>query len=763
VKLLAEWSEGSLVLEPNITHTLGRDLQCDLRINSPKISRTHLKLQFSKGSWVATDLGSSNGSFIDGKQFQSSKITQATSINLGGTEGVTIQLTPIETQLNIKKPTLVDSQATRISKIPTNEEFEAETGRIRLQKRIRIGRDDANDWVIPSLSISRFHAEISQNSSGAFEITDLKSANGTFVNGQTVVRQQLANGDLLTFGPVSRRFTSTGLEPVVGIEGTPLEIIGGNFSVGEKTLLSDINLRLEPRSLTAIIGPSGAGKSTLLNLIGGRIKASSGQVLVGGIDVEKNHKFVSQKIGFVPQADILHTELTARQAITYGAQLRLPNETSKSEIDDRVQEVIEKLELTERQDLRIKQLSGGQKKRASIGLELITAPEILVLDEPTSGLDPGLDAHVMETLRTLADDGQTVVLVTHSVDNLNFCDNVVLMASGGHVAYFGPASTVFSMVGKASWAEVFRWLATPEAIYLKQSNLGSLAPSGAQIESSQPQKRSWLSQVKTLTARYLRVILADRFYSTLLLAVPILTGILCYFSGGKDGFGPGHPSKYGFTYNSAAQSMILMLVLGSVFIGMSTSIQEVVKETAIRKREQATGVRPSAYLASKVLVLGVIVSLQTILFSSIVLFGRPMPAKGLLIHSARTEIVLATILLALTTLSIGLLLSAALSSSEQAMPTLVGVTMIQVVLSGALPIATGGFLATISHLIPSFWATNGLAAITNIVKTTLVTDHGLKARWAHSVTTVDQSIVLLLIFSLIAVLGCGYRITKDRR
>ena len=122
-----------------------------------------------------------------------------------------------------------------------------------------------------------------------------------------------------------------------------------------------------------------------------------------------------------------------------------------------------KLELTERANLRIDRLSGGQRKRASIGLELLTSPRVLLLDEPTSGLDPGLDAHVMETLRALADDGQTVIVVTHSVDNLDFCDNVVLMASGGKLIYSGPVSSIFKQLGKNSWAEVFRLLASPEA------------------------------------------------------------------------------------------------------------------------------------------------------------------------------------------------------------------------------------------------------------------------------------------------------------
>jgi len=764
VKLLAEWSEGSVIIEPDRTHTVGRDLQCDIRINSPKVSRVHLTLQFDKGTWMATDLGSSNGTYIKGKPQQNFTISKAILVSLGGISGLELTFTPIATKASAGTDDQNEAQATQISRLPINNNYDdLEAGRIRLQNRIRIGRDAVNDWIIPTLSVSRFHAEISQNSSGSYEITDLKSGNGTFVNGKSVTRQQLNNDDLLTFGSVSRRFTTTGLEPVSGIEGTPIEIHEGGFSVNGRDLLREINLRLEPRSLTAIIGPSGAGKSTLLNLIGGRIKPTNGTVAVAGVDVERNHKFVNQKIAFVPQSDILHTELTTRQAITYGAQLRLPNGTSNHEIAERVQEVVAKLELDERQDLPIKKLSGGQKKRASIGLELITAPEILVLDEPTSGLDPGLDAHVMETLRGLADDGQTVVLVTHSVDNLNYCDNVILMASGGRIAYFGPASTVFSILGKKSWAEVFRWLATPEALYLRQNTNGSRPPDGAHVEVSQPQRRSLLKQIKTLTDRYLKVILADRFYSSLLVLVPLVTGVLCYFSGGKDGFGPGHLSKYGIRYNSSAQSLLLVLILGSVFIGLSTAIQEIVKESAIRKREQAIGVRPGAYLTSKYIALGLIVTIQTATFSAIVLFGRAMPAHGLLIRSGKVEIIATTIVFALTTLSVGLLLSSYLSSAEQAMPTLVGITMLQVVLSGALPISFGNILAAVAHLTPSYWAANALAATSGMVKSTLATDHELKFRWAQSTHTISLSLEILSAITCTAFILTYHRVKKDRR
>ncbi|MEY3317631.1 MAG: hypothetical protein RL540_3, partial [Actinomycetota bacterium] len=468
------------------------------------------------------------------------------------------------------------------------------------------------------------------------------------------------------------------------------------------------------------------------------------------------------EIGSVPQADILHTRLTVRQALNYGAQLRLPSDTSKEERNLRVDEVMKKLELTERADLRIDRLSGGQRKRASIGLELLTSPKLLVLDEPTSGLDPGLDAHVMETLRNLADDGQTVVLVTHSVDNLNFCDNVILLASGGRVAYAGPASTVFSKLGKKNWAEVFKFLASPDAILLASKKRDVAISTEVQQEHVLQRRQGFLKQILTLSSRYIRVIASDRFYLALLTLIPVIIGVISYLAGSKYGFGEGYKTKTGLIYNPFAQGSILVLVLGSIFVGLSTSIQEVIKESAVRKREQSVGIRVSAYLLSKVLVLGLITSTQIIVFTSIVLFGRPLPESGILLDSSRVEITAICVILGLCSMLLGLLISTILSSEEQAMPALVGMTMVLVVLSGALPLQSGGFVGQLSQFVPSHWATNALSASVDIVQLGFITDSFEQAKWESSSENVVTSLSLVGVFAVIFVLISLFRLKRSR-
>ena len=769
MKLLIDWDGGSKVVNPGNSFVIGRDKAADIQVVGSKVSRTHLRLEFDGVNWKATDLDSSNGSFIAGKPFQQTEIKGQISIFLGGMDGEEIRLHPLEivsTKGDTKKVAIPKAKADQTlvatSIADLDKSYIDQASRIRLQQRIRIGRDATNDWHIDDLVVSRFHAEIVQNEQGGFDLVDLRSANGTFVNGLMIKRRELVIGDLISIGNITRRFTSDGLDSPVGVEGVDIVAKDVSFSVGDRQLLNEINFHLGPRTLTAIVGPSGAGKSTMLNVITGRTTPSQGEILIGGRDLHKEYGDLSQRIGLVPQADILHTRLTVKQALTYGAALRFPSETSAAEREERVLEVMEKLELTPRADLRIDKLSGGQRKRASIGLELLTKPSILVLDEPTSGLDPGLDAHVMETLRKLADDGQTVVLVTHSVDNLNFCDNVILLASGGRIAYAGPSSTVFTALGKSNWAEVFRLLSSPEALLLSSKKRSGVTSATTQIAQEKIKKQSWIKQLATLSARYIRVIASDKYYLGLLAAIPVLVGAICYATAGKLGLGPGIPNKSGLVLNPIARSTLMILILGTVFIGLSTAIQEIIKENPIRLREKSVGIRSGTYLMSKVLVLGVITTLQAMIFAAIVLFNRPLPEQGVFFSNAYLEILLIISLLGLTSMCLGLVISALLSSTEQAMPILVGLTMGQVVLSGALPGKNDGIMALLAPLSPSYWSMNSLASSINLIKISLNTDPDLMQRWESTLAVLRQGTLSVAGMALIFLAACYIILIKRR-
>ena len=300
-----------------------------------------------------------------------------------------------------------------------------------------IGRATDNDIVIQDVLASRHHAFLIQTPLGT-EIRDAHSVNGTFVNGVRVGSAVLSEGDVVTIGNVDVVFTHGDLvrrtEAATRTGG--LEVNSVCFTVDRgKQLLDHISLTARPGTLTAIIGGSGAGKTTLSRLIAGYTSPSSGSVTFEGHNIHTEYASMRSRIGMVPQDDVVHRQLTVNQALGYAAELRLPPDTSQADREQVVAQVLEELELTKHADTRVDKLSGGQRKRASVALELLTGPSLLILDEPTTGLDPALDRQVMMMLRQLADAGRVVLIVTHSVSYLDVCDQLLLVAPGGKTAF----------------------------------------------------------------------------------------------------------------------------------------------------------------------------------------------------------------------------------------------------------------------------------------------------------------------------------------
>src|SRR3954470_14582290 len=326
-------------------------------------------------------------------------------------------------------------------------------------QRVSIGRAPDNDVVLPDLTVSARHAVLDRAGDGSYVITDLGSSNGTFVNGARVQKSRVDEGSVLSLGRHLLRFTGGHLEEYVETGQAYLEALNLTVTTEEgRVILSDVSFSLGPSSLLAVVGPSGAGKSTLTNALNGFRPASSGAVLYGGRDLYRHYDDIRQRIGFVPQDDILHPLLTVRRALEYAAELRFPPDVTKQERSARIDEVLEELDLTERATTRIAKLSGGQRKRVSVALELLTKPSLLFLDEPTSGLDPGNERQVMALLQDLAKGGRTVIVVTHSTQSLHLCDRALFLAPGGKLAYIGEprdALRYFGIPSEAGYAATF--------------------------------------------------------------------------------------------------------------------------------------------------------------------------------------------------------------------------------------------------------------------------------------------------------------------
>ena len=386
---------------------------------------------------------------------------------------------------------------------------------------------------------------------------------------------------------------------------------------GGKVLLNHVTFPIPEKCLVGVIGPSGAGKSTLLGALTGMRPADTGTVLYDNRDLYRDYAELRHRIGLVPQESILHTQLTARRALQYSAELRFPADTGASERDARVDEVMGELGLTKHANTRADRLSGGQLKRVNVAQELLTKPSLLFLDEPTSGLDPGLDKSVMEQMRDLAHDGRTVIVVTHSVANLDTCDRLLVLVPGGQIAYYGPPDEGLSYFGLTGWAEVFQaferypdrdWAAEYAGSPVYAQYVLGRGPAGRRGPGRRRGARRGAAAARcapadgTLTRRYVRVIAADRGYLVFMGLLPIILGVLIRLVGSKQGLA-GPPGT-----NQNASETLLLLVVCACLDGTASSVRELVKERS--DLHQGTRGRPvlRRVPASKLLVLGVIAS-----------------------------------------------------------------------------------------------------------------------------------------------------------
>jgi ABC transport system ATP-binding/permease protein len=592
-------------------------------------------------------------------------------------------------------------------------------------KAMRIGRVPDNDLVLADLNVSRHHAELRKSPTGSYEIVDLGSHNGTFVNGQRVTSQLLSEQDLVSIGSSTFRLSGGELRQFVDEGNVTFNAQDLVVKAGSKTLLDHVSFPIPEKCLLGVIGPSGAGKSTLLGALTGMRPATTGTVLYDNRDLYQNYNELRYRIGLVPQESVLHTQLTARRALQYSAELRFPADTKSAERDGRVDEVMGELGLTRHANTRADRLSGGQLKRVNVAQELLTKPSLLFLDEPTSGLDPGLDKSVMEQMRDLAHDGRTVIVVTHSVDNLDTCDRLLVLVPGGRIAYYGPPEEGLTYFGQSRWAEVFQaferypdrdWAGEYTASPAYQQYVLGQRPQPPQPGDSQvlaaappPQRRGAFSQMGTLTRRYIRVIASDRGYLMFMALLPILLGALISQVPADHGGLAGLPRS-----NPDAGTLLLILVICACLAGMASSVRELVKERSILTRERAAGLSSGAYLVSKLLVLGVVSVLQSTLLVLIGVSWRQFPAHGAFLTGLPlVEVILGIAVLAVASMCLGLLVSALVSTSEKAMPFLVLFTMVQVVLSGyVVPLANNPGLKQFSVIAPSRW---GMAAMSSTV------------------------------------------------
>ncbi|QPM69913.1 ATP-binding cassette domain-containing protein [Mycobacterium avium subsp. paratuberculosis] len=573
-----------------------------------------------------------------------------------------------------------------------------------------IGRATDNDIVIQDVLASRHHAFLIQTPLGT-EIRDAHSVNGTFVNGVRVGSAVLTEGDVVTIGNVDLVFTRDGLirRTEAATRSGGLEVNSVCYSVDHgKQLLDHISLTARPGTLTAIIGGSGAGKTTLSRLIVGYTTPTSGTVTFEGHNIHTEYASMRSRIGMVPQDDVVHRQLTVNQALGYAAELRLPPDTSKEERARVVAQVLEELDMTQHAETRVDKLSGGQRKRASVALELLTQPSLLLLDEPTSGLDPALDRQVMLMLRQLADAGRVVLVVTHSVSYLDVCDQILLIAPGGKTAFCGPPDQVEPALGTRNWADIFAKVgADPDEANrrFKERNQQSSQPPTPQspADLGEPPQTDLWRQLSTIARRQVRLVVSDRGYTIFLAVLPFLIGALSLtVKGPHPGLGPADPLGPAPTQ---PQYIMVLLNIGAVFMGTALTIRDLIGERAIFRREQAVGLSTTAYLLAKIAVFCVFATAQAAIATIIVRLGKGAPTAHPQFFGNSTFSLFVTVAgTCIASAMLGLLLSALAQSNEQIMPLLVVSIMSQLVFSsGMIPVYQRIGLEQLAWLTPARW------------------------------------------------------------
>ena len=467
---------------------------------------------------------------------------------------------------------------------------------------------------------------------------------------------------------------------------------------GELTLLDAVSFTLPAGELVAIVGPSGAGKTTLLEAIAGIAPATSGSVRFDGIDLHENLGTFRSVLGYVPQDDIIHVDLPLQRTLRYAARLRLPSSVRATDVDEAVRDAMEAVGLTEYADVRVGSLSGGQRKRASIAVELLTDPHVFFLDEPTSGLDPVTSAELIARLRELADRSATVVFTTHSIEDLALCDRVVFMTRGGRVGFVGTVDEALAQFGVGSVPELYRRLADPDGTAHATGTAAPLpAPdAGARAAIGRP-VAGGLTQWGVLTRRTLQTFVHNRLTLAILVGSPALVvGMfaILFRSGAFD------------LQDPSPSSMVMIgfwVVFAAFFFGLTYGLLQICTERAILRRERLVGLRPGAYVASKVTILVPFLLLVVVGMLSVLRLLDRLPSRPL---STYASLGAGLLLCSVAALGLGLLTSATVSNVAQATLALPMLCFPAVLFSGAiLPVnlmARAG--AALSVVIPSRWA-----------------------------------------------------------
>lgn len=731
---------------------LGREPECDIIFDAAAatVSRRHAEIRTESGAYVISDNHSFNGTLVNGHRITApTKLSHHDEIQLGmggpilkfispqmpAAAGATNpaqrqagSAVPSIPQPEVSSKTVVVKLDGEPSRRPSADDSEPQLLMSTVFPEsgiLTIGREESNDIRLDGLQISKHHAKLTRSGSEFF-VEDLGSTNGIFINGSRTNRGVVDPTDRIQIGTFVLRVEASGRVGVFDTRSkTRLDAVGLTRDVkvkgGTLRLLDGISISIQPNEFVGLLGPSGAGKSSLIEALNGVSPAQSGNVLINNLDLYRHFDSLKQAIGYVPQDDIIHRELTVYRTLFYVAKLRLSRDVSSGEIAKMIDEVLDVTGLSDRRNVAVQKLSGGQRKRVSIAVELVTKPSVIFLDEPTSGLDPVTEDKIMRLFRQIAESGRTVVMTTHAMENVRMFDKIVILMRG-KLVFYGKPDDALKYLGAADFKHLFEKLEEPvesavssqgeshrTEILEKVSNDWKrkyyatpqykeliekpLATRGSMVPTSARKKgrlgifgafRQW----GTLCRRYFEVLLKDKMNMFILFAQPVLIALLTFLVMGS---------------NQPRDFVYFVVSLVAIWFGTSVAAREIIRENPIYRRERMYNLGIVPYLGSKLFVLGVIVSVQCILlFVPLKFFdligAMPMPGE-----LGGIPQFWAMLLTGAVGISIGLLVSAFVRTSELATSLVPLILIPQILFSGLVGVPTG-LNKVVGLTMPSAWS-----------------------------------------------------------
>ncbi len=708
------------------------------------VSRRHAEIRRQGREYLLADLGSFNGTLLNGRRIAEPERLYHNDRIVLGPGGPTIRYidpsNPRPSHLPIAKPEAAPEHSPKMATMFVGSSSPLQlTGGLDagmfIQRsftngqRLTIGRSGDCDVRLDGLLISNRHATIFPSNSDLI-IEDLNSTNGTYVNGERITgRRVIRPQDVIQIGPFVLRFDpQQGLGVFDTRAKTRIDVfqlskeVQNRSGPGKVRLLDDVYLSIPPNEFVGVLGPSGAGKSTLMDSLNGMRPPTGGQVLVNHLDFYQHLESLKQSIGYVPQDDIIHRELTVYRTLYYVARLRLSRDISIAEINQIINEVLDVTGLAERRNVPISQLSGGQRKRVSIAVELITKPSIIFLDEPTSGLDPAAEEKVMKLFRQIAESGRTVILTTHAMENVRLFDKLVLLMRGKLIFYGRPAEAL-THVGAESFKNIYDKLEAP--IYERLTKSEGRVPReqiAEEVAQEWQRRFTWTEQYKvnianpltevsskpmqaaparrrttlgdlvrqwiTLSSRYMHVLTRDKINLLILFGQAPIIALLTYLVVGAS-------AQRDFPY--------FILALVALWFGTSIAAREIIRERAVYNRERMVNLRLIPYVGSKLLVLALIVSWQCVL-----LFGTLKLLQLFTLMKVPGQFgglpqLFVMILTGMVGISLGLFVSALVKTSEMATSLVPLILIPQILFSGLVGVPVG-VSKIVGVVMPATWA-----------------------------------------------------------